>query len=352
MNIIDFDSASSNPVCSSSVPFDYTRNRKPRRRRDGSQSVSEIIAKWKEINSGLVSDNAEGKPARKAPAKGSKKGCMKGKGGPENSRCNFRGVRQRTWGKWVAEIREPNRTGRLWLGTFPTALEAALAYDEAARVMYGPSARLNVPNYCSDSGSFLKEDSAQSSATGVKVTTSFTTMSSDEHSEVCVGDGEEESVYDACRTQPMLISENRSSDAKTEPNPQVGEGGIDINDYLQNFTADEMFDVEELLGEIDSGPVSATDCVRHEYNVTRQEDVQKVDYVGFKSEVEKNNIQLEKPENWSYDSYPFQSPEYIDKNTGGRYEADGLEFLMPGLHEVYGLDVEDDVSLHVAELGP
>ncbi|KAL7594034.1 hypothetical protein Lser_V15G35549 [Lactuca serriola] len=71
---------------------------------------------------------------------------MKGKGGPENLRCNFRGIRQRTWGKWVAEIQKPNRGSRLWLGTFGSAVEAALAYDEAARVMYGPCARLNLPN--------------------------------------------------------------------------------------------------------------------------------------------------------------------------------------------------------------
>ncbi|KAJ4763051.1 Dehydration-responsive element binding protein [Rhynchospora pubera] len=84
---------------------------------------------------------------RKAPnSRPWKKGPTRGKGGPQNASCEYRGVRQRTWGKWVAEIREPNKRTRLWLGSFATAEEAALAYDEAARRLYGPNAYLNLPH--------------------------------------------------------------------------------------------------------------------------------------------------------------------------------------------------------------
>lgn len=310
-----------------------------------SRSVAETLAFWKDYNEKL---GTSARPTRNVHAKGSKKGCMKGKGGPENTRSNFRGVRQRTWGKWVAEIREPNGGSRLWLGTFQNAVEAALAYDEAARAMYGSSARLNLPDYSS-----CKESFSASSAPSISCSDSVLTNTSSNRTEACTDKDSKVGIDDFEMKCSDVEGESKSHNYEnpaemkaTMPVNEVKEELVKIKkereveikkeqeeaifNLEQGLLQGEMFDVDELLQSLNPGSFPDQD-INSGWGYNNDQDMAQF----------LQNIEL--PANPFDSSIQSQSldrklPDMYNGQTGCDHD---LDFLFPGRQEDFNFSLDE-----------
>ncbi|XXG83780.1 hypothetical protein AAC387_Pa10g1460 [Persea americana] len=156
-----------------------------------------------------------------------------------NPAPKIKGVRRRKWGSFAAEIRDPFRGGRVWLGTFKTAEEAKAAYDNASREIEKAMKKTPIPDSSVEAAAASSSCASEYSETIIPPSTPSSVLDISTSS----------SVVNGCST---LVTEKSDSVKIAEPtNDFMGLSFIDFDSaFIDSFGGEDFFDLGAALDDI------------------------------------------------------------------------------------------------------